>query len=205
MRSASSTLPQEYRRVSAHPGNCWFGTTKSATPRRCSIDALVQPRRRSALMPKVFGEGFNLPVTYCPADKCANLRTYPHNATSGAAVRRRRRPRYCGCNRPANLNIYQRGRMLPCSVPQNKVKLLCKSNDGRPAPGAYLRRCKIGVARLLKVFMHGGCISERLAGVDAAASKRRRIRCPPCVVAYPRLIHQPNPPEPAVFLVYLYV
>jgi hypothetical protein len=133
VRSASSTLPQEYGRVSAHPGNCWFGTTKSATPRRCSIDALVQPRQRSALMPKVFGEGFILPVTYCPADKCANLRTYPHNATSGAQFDGT--PSALLRLQPArNLNIYQRGRMLPSSVPQNKVKLLCKSNVGRPAP-----------------------------------------------------------------------
>jgi hypothetical protein len=151
VRSASSTLPQEYGRVSAHPGNCWFGTTKSATPRRCSIDALVQPRRRSALMPKVFGEGFILPVTYCPADKCANLRTYPHNATSGRS----------STETPSALLRLQPARKpqhiptrpdAPSSVPQNKVKLLCKSNDGRPAPMTYLRRCKIGVARLLKVF-----------------------------------------------------
>lgn len=149
VRSASSTLPQEYRRVSAHPGT--VGSERQTNPLRCSIDALVQPRRRSALMPKVFGEGFILPVTYCPADKCANLRTYPHNATSGAAVRRT--PSALLRLQPArNLNIYQTGRMLPSSVPQNKVKLLCKSNDGRPAPMTYLRRCKIGVARLLKVF-----------------------------------------------------
>jgi hypothetical protein len=118
------------------------------TPRRCSIEALVQPRWRSALMPKVFGEGFILPVTYCPADKCANLRHLPTQCDERGRS---------STDTPSALLRLQPQRIptrpdAPLLCPQNKVKLLGKSNDGRPAPMTYLRRYKIGVARFLKVF-----------------------------------------------------